>query len=318
MKKSNTTDHSAQRTFRRYFPLIFMLPLFIIWSCDRQGSSPLAVDQLEDGFPPSLTVLDGPAITAPAPSPCLPKLGPEHSDQQHEAVSLDSDGLPLQSSCLSAFDGPAPSPKAGALMEQELLLEKFMVEIPGFQRELEQESVGHQQNAIRQFDLEQPLLSTSPPGAATLSSPSGSINSAAPQFTWQAVSGATWYYVWVRDSGTMDYSGSPRIAHWITASDAGCGSGSGTCSWYADKNLESGDAKWWIRTWNSAGYGPWSSAMDFSVSGSVSLPATVTLVSPDSDVSTTTPELTWNSASGATWYYVWVRDSETMNFSGEP
>ena len=87
----------------------------------------------------------------------------------------------------------------------------------------------------------------------------------------------------------MDTSGSPRIAHWITASDAGCGSGSGTCSWWADKNLESGDAKWWIRTWNSAGYGPRSNALDFTVSGSISLPATVTLVSPDSDVSTMTP-----------------------------
>ena len=160
--------------------------------------------------------------------------------------------------------------------------------------------------------------STSTPGAATLSSPSGTVNSAAPQFQWQAVSGATWYYVWVRDSGTMNYSGSPRIAHWITASAAGCGSGSGTCSWWADKNLESGNARWWIRTWNSAGYGPWSSAMDFTVSQSVSLPATVTLVSPDSDVNTTTPELTWNAASGATWYYVWVRDSQTMVFSREP
>ncbi len=265
MKESNTTHHRSKRTFWKYFPLIFMWPLLVLWSCDGSTDMSGAVDNLDGAAPPPVSNLEGPALSEPAPAPFLPQIGPDQPSSELDKIkaqsSLNQQGLPEEGQYLSS------------------------------------------------------LITT--PGAATLSSPSGTVNSAAPQFQWQAVSGATWYYVWVRDSGTMNYSGSPRIGHWITASAAGCGSGTGTCSWWADKNLQSGNAKWWIRTWNSAGYGPWSSAMDFMVSG-VSLPATVTLVSPNSDVSTTTPELTWNSASGATWYYVWVRDSGTMNFSGEP
>jgi len=96
------------------------------------------------------------------------------------------------------------------------------------------------------------------PGTATLTSPSGSTLGTTPTYTWEAVTGATYYYLWVDDS-----TGN-KIKKWSTATQCGCES-STTCSIIPATNLDSGDATWWIRTWNDEGYGPWSSSMSFSV-----------------------------------------------------
>jgi hypothetical protein len=101
-----------------------------------------------------------------------------------------------------------------------------------------------------------------PPGPATLISPSGSISTTAPTYTWNAVSSATWYYLWVNDSTTA----AGKIKTWYTAAQAGCASGSGTCSVTPSTVLAQGACQWWIQTWNDAGYGPWSSGMSFYVS----------------------------------------------------
>jgi len=139
------------------------------------------------------------------------------------------------------------------------------------------------------------------PGAATLVSPSGAIYSKRPTYTWNAVPNATWYYLWVSDStGT-------KVTTWYTAAQAGCASGTGTCSVNPSVTLATGAAQWWIQTWNDNGYGPWSSGMAFTVSGS--LPGAATLVSPSGAISTKSPTYTWNAVPSATWYYLWVSDS---------
>ncbi|KAG1654034.1 1,6-anhydro-N-acetylmuramyl-L-alanine amidase AmpD [Nymphon striatum] len=70
--------------------------------------------------------------------------------------------------------------------------------------------------------------SVTTPGAATLVSPSGTITDSTPTYTWNAVSGATYYYLYVNDStGNV-------IETWYTAAAAGCSSGTGT---YARINL---------------------------------------------------------------------------------
>src|SRR4029077_8450117 len=63
-----------------------------------------------------------------------------------------------------------------------------------------------------------------PPGAATLLTPSGNIDTANPTYTWNAVATATQYLLWVDDS-----SGG-RIRAWYSATQAGCASGTGSCS----------------------------------------------------------------------------------------
>jgi len=92
------------------------------------------------------------------------------------------------------------------------------------------------------------------PTAATLISPSGTITTTTPTYTWNAVSTASYYQLYVNGSGT-----------WYTASAAGCSSGSGTCS-ITGSALTAGSYTWYVQTYNSYGYGPWSSGMGFTVS----------------------------------------------------
>lgn len=97
------------------------------------------------------------------------------------------------------------------------------------------------------------------PSAATLVSPDGDTENPV-TFTWEAVSDATYYYVWVEDD-----SGAGQIKTWYTAADCGCGSGESQCSITTDGSLDAGDYTWYIQTWNDIGFGYWSSGTDFTV-----------------------------------------------------
>jgi uncharacterized protein YjiK len=142
------------------------------------------------------------------------------------------------------------------------------------------------------FNLPAPPL----PGKATLISPSGSIGTNIPAYSWNAVNGATWYYLWVDGpSGNV-------IKQWYTAAQVGCASGTGTCSITPTVTLNSGTYTWWIQTWNDAGYGPWSDAMTFAPTP----PSKATLVAPTGSIGTNTPAYSWNAVNGATWYYLWI------------
>ena len=96
------------------------------------------------------------------------------------------------------------------------------------------------------------------PGPATLISPTGIITDNTPTYSWNAVSGSTWYYLWVNDS-----TGN-KIKQWYTAAQAGCASG-GTCSVTPATTLSYGAGQWWIQTWNSNGYGPWSDPLSLTL-----------------------------------------------------
>jgi hypothetical protein len=96
------------------------------------------------------------------------------------------------------------------------------------------------------------------PDSTTLISPTGDIGSNMPAYTWNEVPEATWYYLWVNDPyGNI-------IKQWYTSAQANCNGT--TCSITPDTTLSSGAHTWWIQTWNSAGYGPWSTSMNFTVS----------------------------------------------------
>jgi hypothetical protein len=97
------------------------------------------------------------------------------------------------------------------------------------------------------------------PGTAVLISPTGTITTATPTYTWQAVSTSTWYYLWVMDSTGV------KLSQWYTAAEASCGSGTGTCRVTPSKDLAPGAATWYIQTYNPVGTGPWSSGLSFTV-----------------------------------------------------
>jgi len=139
---------------------------------------------------------------------------------------------------------------------------------------------------------------TASPGAAVLRQPSGSISDDTPTYTWDAVSSATWYYLWVNGP-----SGSPVIRQWCTAEQAGCATGTGTCAVTPATTLTRGSHTWWIQTYNNAGYGPWSAGMSFTVTNT---PPAATLVAPSGTSGDTTPTYIWNAVGSATRYFVWV------------
>jgi hypothetical protein len=136
------------------------------------------------------------------------------------------------------------------------------------------------------------------PSAATLVAPSGTISSMTPTYTWNAVACATWYYLWVNNA-----SGTPVIKKWYTAVQAGCASGIGTCSVTPAKTLTTGSHTWWIQTWNSYGYGPWSSGRSFTVS---TPPPVAAPILPFGTIGDPTPSYIWTEVHEATWYYLWV------------
>jgi hypothetical protein len=137
------------------------------------------------------------------------------------------------------------------------------------------------------------------PGAASLNSPAGSVIDTTPTYSWNAVSGATWYFLWVNNP-----SGTAVIKQWFSASTACSG---GTCSATPAKVLGNGTHRWFVQTWNSAGYGPWSSGLNFTVSPPPK-PGATTLIAPNSSTTDTTPTYSWNAVSGADWYFLWVNN----------
>ena len=137
-----------------------------------------------------------------------------------------------------------------------------------------------------------------PPAKATLVSPSGIIYTTTPTYVWNAISSATWYYLWVNDSA----GGSGKIAIWYTAEESGCGSGTGTCSVTPSVALAPGAAQWWIQTWNPDGYGPWSDGMSFTVSD----PSQAASEILPFGTSGSAPNFIWSEVSSASWYYLWV------------
>jgi hypothetical protein len=136
------------------------------------------------------------------------------------------------------------------------------------------------------------------PEAATLVSPTGSIETNNPTYTWNEVSDATWYYLWVNGHSGKIFD------KWYTAAQAGCNGT--TCSVAgATPGLSAGAHTWWVQTWNNAGDGPWSAAKSFTPLA-LPLPGKATLVSPAVSVETNNPTYRWNEVSGSTWYYLWV------------
>ena len=141
------------------------------------------------------------------------------------------------------------------------------------------------------------------PGKATLSSPTGTINEETPTYQWNAVNSSTWYYLWINDANGLFFK------KWY--SDV-CHDG--TCQVKPTKRLVNGHYTWWIQTWNERGYGPWSAAMAFTVSGVASPPSTATLLSPKGTITENNPTYTWNPVDSSVWYYLWINDANGLFF----
>ena len=95
------------------------------------------------------------------------------------------------------------------------------------------------------------------PSSTGLVSPQGIISNSSPTYTWTTISSAEQYCLLVWDSAG-------NVVHntWYHASEVTNGS---NCSVTPATSLSNGDYDWWVRTWNSNGYGSWSEKMSFTV-----------------------------------------------------
>lgn len=143
-----------------------------------------------------------------------------------------------------------------------------------------------------------------PPGPATPISPSDGIATATPDFTWAAVPNVGYYLLSISDA---DPASPTRV--WYTPTQAGCGSGTGSCTVAAPRALTSGLVSWKVLTWNTSGYGPWSGTMQAAVDGVDALLAVPAPIAPSGPVGTRTPTYQWNPVSGVTWYELSATDA---------
>ncbi len=103
------------------------------------------------------------------------------------------------------------------------------------------------------------VLVVEAPVATPLIGPKGNTTDTTPTYSWKAVSGATWYYLWSRDN-QGDISNK-----WYHKSKLGCENGSGTCSVTPETELPLGSVRWYVISWNKSGLSPWSKGMRFTV-----------------------------------------------------
>ena len=127
-----------------------------------------------------------------------------------------------------------------------------------------------------------------------------------PTFTWIASENVIYYYIRVDDVTGR------RVDQWLTPAQAGCSSGSGTCTFIPAVALNTGVAQWQVLAWNPSGYSPWSSLLAFTVSSGPPvanpLPGPVTRVAPAGPVSTSTPTFTWSAMPNVGYYLVRATD----------
>jgi len=142
------------------------------------------------------------------------------------------------------------------------------------------------------------LCADGPPASPTLLAPAGSGVSATPAYSWNAVTDADDYYLWVNDS-----AGVPVIQTWHAAASVCAGA---LCSITPGTPLSQGYHTWWVQARNASGTGPWSAGMVFTVG---SVPAAPTLVSPTGAGVSTTPVYRWTDVDEADDFYLWVNDS---------
>jgi hypothetical protein len=135
------------------------------------------------------------------------------------------------------------------------------------------------------------------PGAATNLLPNSAIGTNYnPNYTWDKVTAATWYHLVVSGpSGSV-------LDQWYQASVI-CPTS--TCT-VASPTLGGGTFTWYVQTYNSTGYGPWTAATTFSTTIPTA-PAAANLTAPIGTISSLTPTYTWDKVPMASWYHIYVK-----------
>jgi hypothetical protein len=104
------------------------------------------------------------------------------------------------------------------------------------------------------------------PAAPALFAPMRTNTSTTPAFSWNAVSGADKYMLWVNDATQAG-----KVQRLYAAAEVGCATAS-TCSITSPVALSPGNASWGVRASNGVGDGPWSAMAPFTVTAPPATP----------------------------------------------
>jgi hypothetical protein len=132
-----------------------------------------------------------------------------------------------------------------------------------------------------------------------LRSPIGNTATNIPLFSWQSVSGATQYTLWVNEYGTPNVPG--KINKTYTPQSANCISG-GLCTVTPNIVFAKANAEWWVTAKLGAG-SFMSDAGKFTVTVGVLPPQ---LLKPTGSNNVKQPIYQWKPATEAERYYLWV------------
>lgn len=152
-----------------------------------------------------------------------------------------------------------------------------------------------------------PTIITRIPPAPVLASPTGTINTVQPAYTWSSVEGVTWYQLEVQING-----GGVIYSDWHRTVDV-CGA---NCSFTPTVNLSDGENyQWRVRSFASGTTGNWSGFTAFSYAAPIAeappVPEPVVLIEPDGDNGTNEPRFRWYASNGATDYAIVLREVAT-------
>jgi hypothetical protein len=161
-----------------------------------------------------------------------------------------------------------------------------------------------------------------PPNQPVTIAPNGTITTTTPAYSWNAISNATSYNLLVQNLNGV------AINNFYTPAQAGCGSGTGTCTVTPAAPLAVGVMYgWYVSASNNLGTSAWSAGRNITVSGTTPTPtpsptptptptptnvppSPPTLASPTGGTTVTTsmPTYSWSARSGATTYQLLVQN----------
>ncbi len=136
------------------------------------------------------------------------------------------------------------------------------------------------------------------PEVPELVSPSGTIRTSSPAYTWKVVPGASRYYLMVYEEKSASYV----IYRTLTASTI-CGAE--TCAYTSTLKLKHGNYRFKVRAGNATTWSGYSPSMYFTAYLAPNPPVTGE-PAPDSKVTVQRPRYSWQAVAGATKYQLHV------------
>jgi len=151
------------------------------------------------------------------------------------------------------------------------------------------------------------IVSSTPPGVVTTISPTGNIAETTPTYVWNEISGAgvTAYKLLI-----YDRDAAAEVTRIDTTPAIACATTPCELTPSTPTLTVGTRYLWRIKAMNSAGWGEWSTPRFFDVAETTPPPGMATLISPNGDISETSPTYTWQDLGTADSYEVLIYDRD--------